>query len=117
MLTHQRQDRLPGEIGSPQRSRLVFACIAGLLLVVVTHGRPTSELVLAAQSPAKTTDTSLAGCPARKPALRVAGHFNEEFTPHPAENRFASMQRASSNKSRPAHVPTCRAKFTTICSV
>jgi peptide/nickel transport system substrate-binding protein len=48
-------------------------------------------LVVAAQTPQKPTDASLAGCPARKPALRIAGHFNEEFTPHPAENRFGSI--------------------------
>lgn len=44
-----------------------------------------------AQTPAKSTDKSLAACPELKPVLRIAGHFNEEFTPHPAENRFASI--------------------------
>jgi peptide/nickel transport system substrate-binding protein len=48
-------------------------------------------LVLAAQGTEKSTDKSLTGCPTPKPALRIAGHFNEEFTPHPAENRFASI--------------------------
>lgn len=33
---------------------------------------------------------SLAGCPARKPILRVAGVMTEEFSPHPVETRFAS---------------------------
>ncbi|MBM4296983.1 MAG: hypothetical protein FJ143_04515 [Deltaproteobacteria bacterium] len=64
------------------------ARVAILSLLVLLHEGTTPNLVMAAQS----ADSSLAGCPARKPALRVAGHFNEEFTPHPAENRFASTQ-------------------------
>lgn len=87
-MTTQRRD---GSAGN-RRLRLGFssACarIAILLLLVVLHEGTTPNLVMAAQS----ADSSLAGCPARKPALRVAGHFNEEFTPHPAENRFASTQ-------------------------
>jgi peptide/nickel transport system substrate-binding protein len=35
-------------------------------------------------------DNALAGCPARKPVLRIAGVFSEEFSPHPVETRFAS---------------------------
>jgi ABC-type transport system substrate-binding protein len=64
---------------------------AGSNLPFIPARQSTPTLVLAAQSPAKPTDKSLAVCPARKPVLRVAGHFNEEFTPHPAENRFASI--------------------------
>ena len=54
-----------------------FLMIAGYALTIPT-------LVIAAQSP-------LSGCPALKPALRIAGHFNEEFSPHPAENRFGTI--------------------------
>jgi ABC-type transport system substrate-binding protein len=43
-----------------------------------------------AQAPAASGDTSLAGCPARKPVLRIAGVFPEEFSPHPVETRFSS---------------------------
>jgi ABC-type transport system substrate-binding protein len=39
---------------------------------------------------AQTADTSLASCPARKPVLRIAGVFPEEFSPHPVETRFSS---------------------------
>ena len=69
-----------------------LACVAVLVLVVQGYAQPTPTLVLAAQSPEKSTGKSIAGCPEPKPVLRVAGHFNEEFTPHPAENRFASIQ-------------------------
>jgi peptide/nickel transport system substrate-binding protein len=37
-----------------------------------------------------SADSSLAGCPARKPVLRIAGVFPEEFSPHPVETRFSS---------------------------
>ena len=78
------------------RLRLIFlsVLVGGAALVPGTPGyaqqTPTS-VAAAAQNPEKPGDTSLAGCPARKPVLRIAGHFNEEFTPHPAENRFASI--------------------------
>lgn len=39
---------------------------------------------------AQQDSTALAGCPARKPVLRVAGVMTEEFSPHPVETRFAS---------------------------
>src|SRR5574341_131124 len=65
--------------------------ITVLVLIVGGYLQPNRSLVLAAQSPEKSTDKSLAGCPAPKPVLRVAGYFNEEFTPHPAENRFGSI--------------------------
>ena len=53
-------------------------------LMIVGYALTTPTLVSAAQSP-------LADCPALKPALRIAGHFNEEFSPHPAENRFGTI--------------------------
>lgn len=68
-----------------------LASIAVLLLVLVIFAQSAPKLAAAAQSSEKPSDMSLASCPARKPALRIAGHFNEEFTPHPAENRFASI--------------------------
>ena len=69
-----------------------LTCIAVLVLLAVeASAPPTPTLVLAAQSAEKSTGKALAGCPEPKPVLRIAGHFNEEFTPHPAENRFASI--------------------------
>lgn len=65
--------------------------ITVLLLMVGGYPQRNPSPVFAAQGPEKSTDKSLAGCPAPKPVLRVAGHFNEEFTPHPAENRFGSI--------------------------
>ncbi|HEY7555828.1 MAG TPA: ABC transporter substrate-binding protein [Candidatus Binatia bacterium] len=70
---------------------LVVAAYARPNLTITRDTEPNPTLVVAAQTPQKPTDASLAGCPARKPALRIAGHFNEEFTPHPAENRFGSI--------------------------
>ena len=35
------------------------------------------------------TSTSLDTCPAREPALRIAGFFGSDFSPHPAESRFS----------------------------
>jgi peptide/nickel transport system substrate-binding protein len=91
-MSTQWKDRLAGK----GRFRLfplsAFVIVAALFLVVEGYVQPTPTLVVAAQSPEKSTDKSLAGCPAPKPVLRIAGHFNEEFTPHPAENRFASTQ-------------------------
>ena len=66
-----------------------LALMATLALMV--EGRAGKTPALAAQSADKAADKSLAGCPELKPVLRIAGHFNEEFTPHPAENRFASI--------------------------
>src|SRR5512143_2457965 len=71
---------------------LALASIAVLVLGSATYAQQTSTQLAAARGPEKPSDTSLSGCPARKPVLRIAGHFNEEFTPHPAENRFASTQ-------------------------
>src|SRR6266508_310688 len=42
-----------------------------------------------AAAPAVGQDTSLAGCPARQPLLRVGGVFTGEFSPHPMEARFS----------------------------
>ena len=84
-------------VGRASKGRLTRSPLSALVsitiltLMVVALMPPTLALVLAAQSPEKSTDKSLAGCPEPKPALRIAGHFNEEFTPHPAENRFASI--------------------------
>ncbi len=67
-------------------------CVAAFLRGVEAYGQAApTRIAAAAQSQEKSGDASLAGCPARKPVLRIAGHFNEEFTPHPAENRFASI--------------------------
>jgi peptide/nickel transport system substrate-binding protein len=55
------------------------------------YAQTTPKVSVAASSGGKPADTSLTACPARKPTLRIAGHFNEEFTPHPAENRFATI--------------------------
>jgi hypothetical protein len=71
---------------------LAWAAMALLVLGSAAYAQQTATLLAAARSPEKPSDKSLASCPARKPALRIAGHFNEEFTPHPAENRFASTQ-------------------------
>jgi ABC-type transport system substrate-binding protein len=90
-MSTQRQHRLAGKVRLRLLSCSALACISVWLLVAVAYAQPTPKPVVAARSPEKPTDTSLAGCPARKPALRIAGHFNEEFTPHPAENRFASI--------------------------
>ena len=90
-MSTQWQDRLVGKVRLPLLSRSALAGIAVFTLVVTAFAPPTSTLVLAAQSADKLAEASLAGCPARKPALRVAGHFNEEFTPHPAENRFGTI--------------------------
>jgi ABC-type transport system substrate-binding protein len=87
-MTIERHDGSAGNRRLVLGVRTAFARVAILSLVVLLHVEATPNLVMAAQS----ADSSLAGCPARKPALRVAGHFNEEFTPHPAENRFASTQ-------------------------
>jgi peptide/nickel transport system substrate-binding protein len=87
-MTIQRRDESTGARRRRLSFSVAFARVAILSLVVSLNAETTANLVMAAQS----ADSSLAGCPARKPALRIAGHFNEEFTPHPAENRFASTQ-------------------------
>jgi ABC-type transport system substrate-binding protein len=95
------------KIGLARKGRLMrlslaaLGCAGILVLMVAGYARPdptlspytrsAPKLVVAALAPGKSADTSLDKCPARKPLLRVAGHFNEEFTPHPAENRFASI--------------------------
>src|SRR5215831_3509141 len=56
----------------------------GLMSFALPPAPPAS-----AQAPA-AGNSSLAGCPARKPVLRIAGVFSEEFSPHPVETRFAS---------------------------
>jgi len=96
----QGEDGFAGKCGLMRLSFTVFGCVAVLCLLVTGHARSDSNtglkrqrmplLVAAATGAEKATGTSLAGCPPRKPVLRIAGHFNEEFTPHPAENRFAS---------------------------
>ena len=68
-----------------------FVTLAVLFLMVEKSVQPAPSLALAAQSADKSADKSLAECPELRPVLRIAGHFNEEFTPHPAENRFASI--------------------------
>ena len=64
-----------------------------VLLVIVALGviafSLASELALA-QMPNASSDPSLATCPVRKPVLRIAGVFTEEFSPHPVETRFSS---------------------------
>ena len=65
-----------------------------VLLIMVTLGviafRLASEPAALAQTPVASSDPSLATCPARKPLLRIAGVFTEEFSPHPIETRFSS---------------------------
>jgi hypothetical protein len=63
-------------------SALVIIMVSALM--IDGYLPPNPSLVIAAQATEKSTDKSLAGCPAPKPVLRIAGHFNEEFTPHPA---------------------------------
>src|SRR5262249_18516575 len=64
------------------------------LLVTVALGvmaaSLASEPAALAQTPDASGDPSLASCPARKPVLRIAGVFPEEFSPHPVETRFSS---------------------------
>ncbi len=91
-MSTQRKNRLIGKGRLILIPLLALASIAVFVLAIAGYAQQTPTLLAAARSPEKPSDTSLAGCPARKPVLRVAGHFNEEFTPHPAENRFASTQ-------------------------
>jgi ABC-type transport system substrate-binding protein len=49
-----------------------------------------STPVPSAQAQTHSSDQSLASCPARKPVLRIAGVFTENFSPHPVETRFSS---------------------------
>jgi hypothetical protein len=65
-----------------------------VLLVItalgVTAFSLASEPIALAQTPNVSSDPSLATCPARKPVLRIAGVFTEDFSPHPVETRFSS---------------------------
>lgn len=96
----RRKDGLAARNGVMLSRVAASGCIALLVLLVAGHARPgpapssatrPSPTRVAAAAVQKPSGAALAGCPARKPVLRVAGHFNEEFTPHPAENRFASI--------------------------
>ena len=87
-----RKDGIISKVSLILLPLLALASMAVLVLGSAAYAQQTSTLLAAARSPEKPSDKSLSGCPARKPALRIAGHFNEEFTPHPAENRFASTQ-------------------------
>src|SRR5262245_48003336 len=69
---------------SGRPDRLWVILMLGLLSLGIPAAPPAS-----AQAPA-AGNNSLAGCPARKPVLRIAGVFSEEFSPHPVETRFAS---------------------------
>lgn len=99
-MTTQWNDGLASKCRLMLLPLAALGCIAVLALAVEGYARPdptptpdtqpTPTLVVAARGPEKPTDTSLAACPPRKPVLRIAGLFDEEFTPHPAENRFAS---------------------------
>jgi ABC-type transport system substrate-binding protein len=72
------------------------------LSVIIASGLLVAGLALATTTSAQTQpsrdastmstlgDTSLASCPARKPVIRIAGVFTEEFSPHPVETRFSS---------------------------
>ena len=63
------------------------------LCVIVMSGLLTCSLFTAPRAQAQVSaaaDSSLADCPARKPVLRIAGVFAEEFSPHPVETRFSS---------------------------
>jgi ABC-type transport system substrate-binding protein len=58
--------------------------------LALSLGLAASTAAIGQPAPGASADTSLASCPPRKPLLRVAGVFNEEFSPHPVETRFAS---------------------------
>jgi ABC-type transport system substrate-binding protein len=68
------------------RSRALLATVT---LAVMVLGLASGPVALA-QAPGAGGDPSLASCPARKPVLRIAGVFPEEFSPHPVETRFSS---------------------------
>ena len=85
-MSKQPRDRLTGA-----GRHLLLSLPALALFFAAGHTEFSSNLFAAAPSAEKAADKSLSGCPAPKPVLRIAGHFNEEFTPHPAENRFASI--------------------------
>jgi len=86
-MSKQRRNRLA------RKGLLLLLALPALAMFQGSPGyaQATPKVSVAASSGGKPTDTSLTGCPARKPTLRIAGHFNEEFTPHPAENRFATI--------------------------
>src|SRR5262245_57640111 len=60
----------------------------GLLVTAMLGVMALASGPATAQTP--TPDPSLASCPPRRPVLRIAGVFNEEFSPHPVETRFSS---------------------------
>src|ERR1700704_1629658 len=62
--------------------------VAGLALATTTSAQtqPSSD----ASRMSTPGDPSLASCRARKPVIRIAGVFTEEFSPHPVETRFSS---------------------------
>lgn len=62
----------------------------GALAAAVSLAFLASPLVALAQTISAPAGTSLTACPARKPVLRIAGVFPEEFSPHPVETRFSS---------------------------
>jgi peptide/nickel transport system substrate-binding protein len=90
-MSNQSQNGSSGKEMIVPLTLLTLVCALLLLPGVAGHAQPGLTMLAAAQSPGKSTDKSLAGCPEPKAVLRIAGHINEEFTPHPAENRFASI--------------------------
>jgi peptide/nickel transport system substrate-binding protein len=74
---------------TPRALTLSARLAAGFLCA----GLITAGIALAQPAPGAAGGT-LAACPARKPVLRVAGVFTEEFSPHPVETRFASTHYA-----------------------
>ena len=66
-----------------------YASSVIVTLGLMAFGLASTPTALA-QTPVASSDPSLASCPARKPVLRIAGVFSEEFSPHPVETRFAS---------------------------
>jgi peptide/nickel transport system substrate-binding protein len=99
-MSIERKDRTAGKGRLIPRTLVAFACLTALGLIAGGYARSdskssadsrsTPKRVVAARSPEKSSGPSLAGCPPLKSVLRIAGVFNEVFTPHPAENRFAS---------------------------
>ena len=74
---------------TPKAHVSALSLAAGFAAMVVA----TADVATAQPSPGAAS-TSLASCPPRKPVLRVAGVFTEEFSPHPVETRFASTHYA-----------------------
>ncbi len=86
-MSKQKRNRLAG------KSVLLLLALPVLAMFQGASGyaQPIPKTTVAAKSAGKPADTALTACPARKQTLRIAGHFNEEFTPHPAENRFSTI--------------------------